>query len=73
MRWMPPGNWVSPLPTFLIAAGLTVAIPAVIFHRMYQRRIDELVVDMEQEAVKLVDVFHGERGKSAIDGETAGV
>jgi biopolymer transport protein ExbB len=49
------------------AAGLTVAIPAVIFHRMYQRRIDELVVDMEQEAVKLVDVFHGERGKSAIE------
>jgi len=27
---------------------------------------------MEQEAVKLVDVFHGERGKSAIDGDTAG-
>ena len=54
------------------AAGLTVAIPAVIFHRMYQRRIDELVVDMEQEAVKLVDVFHGERGKSAIESDAAG-
>lgn len=49
------------------AAGLTVAIPAVIFHRMYQRRIDELVVDMEQEAVKLVDVFHGDRGKKDVE------
>jgi len=49
------------------AAGLTVAIPAVVFHRMYQRRIDELVVDMEQEAVKLVDVFHGDRGKNSAD------
>ena len=54
------------------AAGLTVAIPAVIFHRMFQRRIDELVVGMEQEAVKLVDVFHGERGKNSIDSGIAG-
>ena len=45
------------------AAGLSVAIPALIFHRMFQRRIDDIVVDMEQEAVKLVDVFHGDRGK----------
>lgn len=45
------------------AAGLTVAIPTLIFHRLFQRRIDELVVGMEQEAVKLVDVFHGDRGK----------
>lgn len=54
------------------AAGLTVAIPAVIFHRLYQRRIDELVVEMEQEAVKLVDVFHGDRSNSAIDDNAAG-
>ncbi len=45
------------------AAGLSVAIPTVMFHRMFQRRIEELVVNMEQEAVKLVDVFHGDRGK----------
>ena len=45
------------------AAGLSVAIPTLIFHRVFQRRIDELVVEMEQEAVKLVDVFHGDRGK----------
>lgn len=46
------------------ATGLSVAIPTLIFHRLFLRRIDELVVEMEQEAVKLVDVFHGDRGKS---------
>jgi biopolymer transport protein ExbB len=43
------------------AAGLFVAIPALIAHRIYQRRIDDMVVHMEQEAVKLVDVLHGDR------------
>ena len=41
------------------AAGLSVAIPALIFHRFFQRRVDELVVNMEQEASKLVDIMHG--------------
>ena len=43
------------------AAGLVVAIPALICHRILQRRVDEIVVYMEQEALKLVDVLHGER------------
>ena len=43
------------------AAGLSVAIPSLIFHRYLQRRIDELVVAMEQEAMKLVDFLHGDR------------
>lgn len=43
------------------AAGLTVAIPTVIFHRYLKRKIDELVMDMEQEAMKLVEVLHGDR------------
>ena len=43
------------------AAGLVVAIPALICHRMLQRRVDEIVVYMEQETLKLVDVLHGER------------
>jgi biopolymer transport protein ExbB len=43
------------------AAGLVVAIPALICYRILQRRVDELVVFMEQEAIKLVDVLHGER------------
>ena len=36
------------------AAGLTVAIPSLLFHRVLRRRVDELVVTMEQEALKLV-------------------
>lgn len=43
------------------AAGLTVAIPAMISHRFFLRRMDSLVVTMEQEAVKLVDALHSER------------
>jgi biopolymer transport protein ExbB len=43
------------------AAGLSVAIPALIFHRFFLRRIDELVVTMEQEAVKLVEILQGDR------------
>ena len=43
------------------AAGLIVAIPALFFHRYLQRRVDELVVGMEQEAIKLVEVLQGDR------------
>lgn len=43
------------------AAGLVVAIPAMIAHRFYIRRIDSLAVTMEQEAVKLVDALHSDR------------
>ena len=43
------------------AAGLSVAIPAVIFHRYLVRRVDELVVTMEQDATRLVEVVQGER------------
>ena len=43
------------------AAGLCVAIPAMIAHRYFQRRVDGLVVAMEQEAVKLVDALHSDR------------
>lgn len=43
------------------AAGLTVAIPALYFHRFFRGRVDALVITMEQEALKLVEVLHGER------------
>ncbi|MBM96794.1 MAG: biopolymer transporter ExbB [Oceanospirillaceae bacterium] len=43
------------------AAGLIIAIPALICYRTLQRRVDEIVVFMEQEAIKLVDVLHGDR------------
>ncbi|MGB0468495.1 MAG: MotA/TolQ/ExbB proton channel family protein [Pontibacterium sp.] len=43
------------------AAGLSVAIPALIFHRFFLRRIDSLVISMEQQAIRLVEVVHGQR------------
>ena len=43
------------------AAGLTVAIPSLFFHRYFQRKIDELVIYMEQEALKLVEVLNADR------------
>lgn len=43
------------------AAGLFVAIPTLFFHRFLQRRVDQLVVNMEQEAIKLVEVVQGDR------------
>jgi biopolymer transport protein ExbB len=43
------------------ASGLAVAIPSLIFHRHFQRKIDSLVVQMEQQAVQLVEAVHGER------------
>jgi len=43
------------------ATGLMIAIPALIFHRHFERKVDELVARMEQEALKMVEVLHGER------------
>ena len=43
------------------ATGLTVAIPALIMHRFYSRRIDSVVITLEQETIKLVDALHGDR------------
>lgn len=39
------------------AAGLSVAIPAFFFHRYFQGRVARLVVEMEQQAVALVDTL----------------
>ena len=47
------------------AAGLSVAIPSLIFHRYLTGRVDQLVVAMEEQAIKLVEVMHGEREKTA--------
>ncbi len=46
------------------AAGLTVAIPALIAYRYYRTRVDKLVVDMEKEAIKLVEALHRRNEKA---------
>jgi len=43
------------------AMGLIVAIPSMIFYRYFRAKVDGLVVEMEQQAIKLVDFAHGER------------
>jgi biopolymer transport protein ExbB len=43
------------------AGGIIVAIPSLIFSRHFRRKVDELVVSMEQEAIKMVEVLHGDR------------
>nr|WP_255612554.1 MotA/TolQ/ExbB proton channel family protein [Alcanivorax sp. 1008] len=43
------------------AAGLSVAIPAMFFHRFFVRRVEEITVAMEQQAIYLVDMMHGDR------------
>lgn len=50
------------------AAGLIVAIPTLIAHRYFMRRVDALVVTMEQETIKLVDALHGDRQVQSREG-----
>jgi biopolymer transport protein ExbB len=43
------------------AFGLIVAIPSLIFHRFFRARVEAFLVEMEQQAVMLVEIVHGER------------
>ncbi len=43
------------------AAGIVVAVPAMIAYRFFRSKVDGLLVDMEQQAIKLVEIIHGER------------
>lgn len=52
-------------------AGLFVAIPALIFHRYFKGRVDNYVVQMEQEALKLVEITNNSRTKPATQSPAA--
>ena len=43
------------------AFGLIVAIPSMIFYRQFRAQVDSLTIEMEQQAIKLVEVVHGQR------------
>jgi biopolymer transport protein ExbB len=43
------------------AFGLIVAIPSMVFYRFFRAKVDALVVEMEQQAIKLVEILHGDR------------
>jgi biopolymer transport protein ExbB len=47
------------------AAGLSVAIPSLIFHRYFTGRVDRLAIRMEEQALKIVEVIQGEREDDA--------
>ena len=39
------------------------------FHRFFSRRVDVIAILMEQEAIKLVDMLHGDREADESDVE----
>lgn len=43
------------------AFGILVAIPSMIFYRYFRGKVDALVIEMELQALKLVEIVHGER------------
>ena len=49
------------------AAGLAVAIPALVMHRYFTGKIDAIVVGLEQESIKLVDALHNGSKKTEYD------
>lgn len=54
------------------AAGLTVAIPSLLFYRYFHGRVDELVVRMEQETLQLIDLLDaGSPGAERIEAADA--
>ena len=52
--------------------GLVIAVPSMIFFRHFRGKVESLVVEMEQQASKLVDVVHGERFDVQTPGEVRG-
>ncbi|MBD3618131.1 MAG: MotA/TolQ/ExbB proton channel family protein [Chromatiales bacterium] len=68
-----PGQLAGGISEALIttATGISVAVPSLIFHRYFRGKVDELVVVMEQEAIKLVEVMHGEREQADMGREQA--
>jgi biopolymer transport protein ExbB len=65
-----PGALAGGISEALIttAAGMSVAIPTLMFYRYFRGRVRMLVLRMEQEALSMVEIMHGER-ESTVDEE----
>jgi len=52
-----PADLAGGISTALLttAAGLIVAVPTVIAHRAFRAKLDRLIIDMEREAMRLLD------------------
>jgi len=48
------------------AAGLSVAIPTLMFYRYFNSKLDELAIGMEEQALELVEVIAGERAGDSV-------
>jgi biopolymer transport protein ExbB len=61
-----PGALAGGIAEALIttAAGLTVAIPALMFYRYFRGRVRMLVLKMEQQAMLMVEIMHGTRKRT---------
>ena len=53
------GGWFDAISARVV--DVLMAIPALICHRFFERRIDGLAVAMEEQAIRLVDAMHGDR------------
>ncbi|QBQ53342.1 MotA/TolQ/ExbB proton channel family protein [Nitrosococcus wardiae] len=53
------------------AAGLAVAIPSLMFYRYFRGKVMALVVDMEEQAIQLVEVMHGDRELDPVENAAA--
>jgi len=53
------------------ATGLTIAIPSLMFFRYFHGRVDDHVVTMEQEALKMVEIMQGQREQEQLPGDDA--
>ena len=42
------------------AFGIMVAVPALMFYRFFVSKVDDFIVEMEQQAIKLVEIVHGD-------------
>jgi len=60
-----PGALAGGISEALIttAAGMSVAIPTLMFYRYFRGRVRMLVLKMEQEAMIMVEIMHGQRGR----------
>ncbi len=43
------------------AFSLMIAVPSMFFYRHFRAQVDSLSIEMEQQAIKLVEIVHGER------------
>ena len=46
--------------------GLFIAIPSLLLYRFFRGRVDDLIITMEQEALKMVEIMLGERERDAM-------